>query len=67
MRSHSDGVHSIYVLPLTATYLSAGEPQPVPAFPNLRLATPQWAADGKELLFVANPLSGMAIWRTRVC
>ena len=66
MRSHSEGVHSIYVLPLTATYLSAGEPQPVPAFPNLRLATPQWAADGKELLFVANPQSGMAIWRIRV-
>jgi Tol biopolymer transport system component len=66
MRSHSESVHSIYLLPLTAAFLSAGEPQPLPSFPNLRVATPQWTPDGKALLFAANPREGMALWRTTV-
>ena len=65
LRSHSEGVQSIYVLPLTARFFSGGEPQPLPAFFNVRLATPQWAPNGKELLFAANPETGFAIWRTR--
>ncbi|HEY2012515.1 MAG TPA: protein kinase, partial [Bryobacteraceae bacterium] len=66
MRAHSESVHSIYLLPLTSAFLSAGEPQPLPGFPNLRVGSPQWTPDGKDLLFAANPNTGMAIWRTRV-
>ncbi len=65
-RSNSESVYSIYLLPLSPAYQSAGEPQPLPSFPNLRVGTPQWTRDGKELLFVANPETGMAIWRMRV-
>ena len=66
VRSYGEGVPSIYLLPLTSSFLAGGEPQPVPAFYNVGLTTPQWTPDGKELLFVANPpATGMAIWRTR--
>ena len=64
--SHSDSVFSIYLLPLSANFLAAGEPRVLPSFPNLHVGTPQWTPDGKELLFVANPKVGMAIWRLRV-
>lgn len=65
VRSYTGGTPSIYLLSLTAAFLSGGEPQPVPAFYNVALATPQWTSDGKELLFVANPgTGGVAIWRT---
>src|SRR6185369_14760105 len=57
---------SIYLLPLSAAFVAAGEPQSLPSFPNLRVGTPQWTADGKEMLFVANPKQGMTIWRMRV-
>lgn len=66
MRSHGQGSQRIYLLRLTATFLSGGEPEPVPALFNVFLSTPQWTADGKELLFVANPKPGIAIWRMRL-
>jgi Tol biopolymer transport system component len=65
-RSNSESVYSIYLLPLSSTFIAAGEPQALPSFPNLRVGTPQWTPDGKELLFGANPAAGMAIWRMRV-
>ena len=66
IRSRGQGSQTIYLLPLTATFLSGGEPQPVPALFNVFLETPQWTPDGKELLFVANPRGGIPIWRTRL-
>jgi eukaryotic-like serine/threonine-protein kinase len=65
-RWNSDSVSSIFLLPLSATFMAAGEPQSLPSFPNLRVGSPQWTADSKELLFVANPNAGVAIWRMRV-
>jgi Tol biopolymer transport system component len=64
--SSSDGVFSIYLQPLSANFLAAGEPKALPCFPDLHVGTPQWTPDGKELVFVANPKVGMAIWRMRV-
>jgi Tol biopolymer transport system component len=67
VRGYGEGLLSVYLLPLTPTFLSGGEPQPVPGFFNVGLFSPQWTPDGKELLFVANPqTTGMAIWRIRV-
>ncbi len=66
MRSRGQGSQAIYLLPLTATFLSGGEPEPVPALFNVFLATPQWTSDGKDLLFVANAQGGIPIWRTRL-
>ena len=65
-RSISESVYTIYLLPLSRSFLAAGEPQPLPSFPNLRVGTPQWTWNGKELLFAANPQSGMTIWRIPV-
>ncbi len=65
-RWNSESVSSIYVLPLSPAVIAAGEPQSVPTFPNLRVGSPQWSRDGKELLFSANPKAGMSIWRTRI-
>jgi Tol biopolymer transport system component len=65
-RSISESVYSIYLLSLSPSYLAAGEPQPLPSFPNLRVGTPQWTFDGRDLLFSANPQTGMAIWRMLV-
>ena len=65
-RSISESVYSIYLLSLSPSYLAAGEPQPLPSFPNLRVGTPQWTGDGRDLLFSANPQTGMAIWRMLV-
>jgi len=64
-RSISESVYSIYLLALSSGVMAAGEPQSVPTFPNLRVGSPQWTPDGKELLFAANPTVGMAIWRMR--
>ena len=61
-----DGVFSIYLLPLSSSYLAAGEPQSLPSFPNLRAGSPQWTPDGKELIFAATSQTGMAIWRMKV-
>ena len=67
IRTYSEGLPSVYLLPLTPTFISGGEPQAVPGFSNVGLTTPQWTPDGKEVLFVANPQNGgMAIWRTRM-
>jgi Tol biopolymer transport system component len=65
-RAHSESVNSIYLMPLSTAFTAAGEPQALSSFPNLRVGTPQWTPDGKELVFAANPQTGMAIWRIRL-